>query len=144
MSSAKGHVVYLGRAIADLRHKLPKTNPPVVFSTREVYGALDAAGVFSRAEISEAMRWKMLAKLADYEFPGVRRGAETESAWKGHKRKVRPLEWHHVPTQEEMTAWEAKVHGHKAAGPVASLAERVERLERQVKELLAGAAAPVQ
>lgn len=75
--------------------------------------------------------------------PGVRRGAETESAWKGNKRPVRPLEWHHTPTPEEMTAWEAKVRSHKGAGPVASLAERVERLEQQMKELLASPAAPV-
>lgn len=140
--SMRDKVIEAGTAVTKMRLGWPVAARELAYSTREVHRQLVTLRAFE-GDKQKQDGWKLLAKLAEYGYPGVRRGAETESAWKGNKRPVRPLEWHHTPTPEEMTAWEAKVRSHKGAGPVASLAERVERLEQQMKELLASPAAPV-
>jgi len=130
----KDKVIDLGRAVAAVRLGQPATARELVYSTREMHMQLVTARQFGDDKQKQD-GWKLLAKLVEYEYPGVRRGAETQSAWKGNKRLVRPLEWHHTPTPEEMTAWEAKVQAHKGAGPVADIAERMAQLEGQVVSL---------
>lgn len=132
--SMKDKVLEVGRAVTKTRLGTPAQFRELVLSTREIHGALTAAKVFTD-DAQKLVGWKLLAKLVEYEYPGVRRGAETQSAWKGNKRLVRPLEWHHTPTPEEMTAWEEKVQNHKGAGPVANIADRLARLEAEWAEL---------
>lgn len=132
--STREKIIEAGHAVTKMRLGLAPVARELAYSTREVHRQLVTLRVFD-SDKQKQDGWKLLAKLAEYEFPGVRRGAETQSAWKGNKRPVRPLEWHHTPRPEEMTAWEVKVRAHKGAGPVASLAERVERLEKAVAEL---------
>lgn len=132
--SMKDKVLEIGRAVTKTRLGAPSQFREIVLSTREIHGALTAAKVFTDDKQKQD-GWKLLAKLVEYEYPGVRRGAETQSAWKGNKRLVRPLEWHHTPTPEEMTAWEEKVQNHKGAGPVADIADRLALAEGQIVSL---------
>ena len=150
--STKDKVLETGRAVTKTRLGAPVQFRELVLSTREIHGALTAAKVFTDDKQKQKQDgWKLLAKLVEYDYPGVRRGAETQSAWKGNKRLVRPLEWHHTPTPEEMTAWEEKVQSHKGAGPVANIADRLAQVEgqlarlgEQMERLLASPAATVQ
>jgi len=132
--SMKDKVIETGRTVTAARIGQPAAARELVYSTREIHRQLVAGRVFVDDKQKQD-GWKLLAKLVEYEYPGVRRGAETQSAWKGNKRLVRPLEWHHTPTPEEMTAWEAKVQAHKGAGPVADIAERLAQLDGQVVSL---------
>lgn len=141
--STKEKILALGQAVTATRLCFPVATREVTYTTREMHRQLVTRRVFV-GDTEAKNGWKLLARLVDYEFPGVRRGAETKSAWRGNKNLVRPLEWHHTPTPEELTAWEQKVRDHKGAGPVAGLAEQVEdlkarvaRLEEQVEKLLA-------
>lgn len=143
--STKDKVIEAGRTVTAARIGQPAAARELVYSTREIHRQLVAGRVFVDDKQKQD-GWKLLAKLVEYEYPGVRRGAATQSAWKGNKRLVRPLEWHHAPTPEEMTAWEAKVQAHKGAGPVADIADRLAALEAKVdalEKLVAQAAATV-
>lgn len=150
MSIYRERIVAVGEAVTAARQwelKLPRQ--PVALATREVHAALVKSKAFAD-DLQKKAGWKLLAKLADYEFPGVRRGAETESAWRGLKRMVRPLEWHHIPTAEEMAEWVEKVRTRKPDGELESLSRevsdlraKVEALEEQMRNLLASPAAPV-
>lgn len=137
--STKDKVIEAGRAVFREQSAWAKlaTGTAMVYSTRDVHAALVNRGWFADDKEKQG-GWKLLARLAEHEYPGVRRGAETQSAWKNHQRTVRPLEWHRAPTLDELTAWEAKVKEHKGAGPIASLAARVAQLEARVAELEGG------
>lgn len=144
MPTKAEQIIEFGRAVRREQIALAKLASGVVFSTRNVHQALAVRGVLAEEEQAKK-GWAMLAKLADYEYPGVRLGAETESAWKGQKRLVRPKEWHAAPTDEEMVAWEKKVLGHRrsvaqaASGVIesrlAQLEDTVAELKKQVADL---------
>jgi len=147
--SMKDKIVALAEAVIATRMCFPEAARELTYSTREMHRQLTTRRVFV-GEDQEKNGWKLLAKLVDYEFPGVRRGAETQSAWRGNKKPVRPLEWHRTPTPAELAEWKEKVRSHKAAGPIAGLNERLEdfearldKLEEQMRNLLASPAAPV-
>lgn len=132
--TTRDRIVATGQAVVAHLMRLPKSSREIVYSTREIHAGLDAMNAFED-DAARSNGWKLLAKLADYEFPGVRRGEEQPSAWKSVKRKVRPLEWHRIPSPDEMAAWVEKVRNHKGAGPVAEINAQVQDLQMRVEAL---------
>lgn len=133
MSKAE-QVIALGRAVCQWQREWQGTE---VWATRDTHAAMVDRQVFVGDE-QEKKGWALLAKLAAYEYPGVRIGEPQEAAWKNMKRQVRPKEWHHAPTVEEMAAWEEKVLGHRstmASASMTALTARVEKLETRLAEL---------
>lgn len=143
MSKAE-ELVALGRAVCAYQNDFPPS-PGDPDPTRGVHASMVDRGVFVGAE-QEKKGWALLAKLAAWGYPGVRVGEPQEAKWKNMKRTARPKEWHRTPTPEEMAKWESDVLNHRrtlAQEMTGNLKERVERLEEQVKKLLASPAAPV-
>lgn len=144
MSKAE-ELVALGRAVCKFQNDFPP-EPSDPLLTRDVHASMVDRGVF--ADEDQAKKgWARLAKLAAWGYPGVRVGEPQPAMWKNQQRMARPKEWHKAPTPEEMAKWESDVLNHRrtlAQEQTGNLKERVERLEQQVKELLASPAAPVQ
>ncbi len=147
MSKAE-QMIELGRAV---RKWQLEWQGDEVWATRDIHEAMVNHKVFVSVD-QEKKGWALLAKLAAYEYPGVRIGEPQRAAWKNMKREVRPKEWHHAPTAEEMIAWEDKVRGHRSTmasasmtaltarvtlleGQCITLKSIVERLEKEVAEL---------
>lgn len=142
MSKAE-QIIELGRAVCALQNVWEKRElgagmkAASVRPTGIIHEALCAKKVFDGKE-QEKKGWALLAKLADYQYPGVRIGEPALSAWRGLNRMARAKEWHRAPTPEEMTAWEETVLGHRrtlAQAATGNLMARMEAVEARLAAL---------
>jgi hypothetical protein len=130
---SKDDLILLGREVRTA-FSMAGVRPGDTVSTKEALGHMAETGSEVLTEDDKA-RYGALRALAEYGYPGAKRGAPQETRMYGKMVAVRPWLWH-LADEGEISAWAEKAGSETRAS--VKLADRVTALEARVAELEGG------
>ena len=146
MAISKDNLVILGRDIRACLAIAFNAGAKAHASTKEVMDYMSTGRMSAVLVGGEKERFAMLRVLAEYGYPGAKRGAPRQSRIFGRMVDVRPWLWH-LADESEISAWAAKMSSEtrayvkkadrEAAMSVAvkTMAEQAAKLEEQAAKM---------